>query len=131
MRAHLVLKPAEECCESEKAFPTAANIKKLQASSETVHQAEDAAKRLGFTVVNVSPFQVTIEGDKEQFEKAFATRLKRAGASSKTPKRKTPPRETQAKAETWTWDGEPAVPAEMAGAVTEVVLPKSVAMHGA
>src|SRR5262245_31130652 len=130
MRAHLVLKPAEECSETEKAFPTAACIKKLQASNETVHQAEAAAKRLGFKVVNVSPFQVTIEGNKEQFEKAFAARLKRSGLAKKTPRKKAPPREAPSKAETWTWDGQPALPTEMAGAVTEVVLPQTIAMHG-
>ena len=76
MKAYLVLKHAGG--DSADELPTAATIKGRLASEETVQKAEKAARQLGFTVVSATPIQVTIEGPKEQFEKAFSSKLKSA-----------------------------------------------------
>ena len=76
MKAYLVLKHAGGDTADE--LPTAATIKGRLASEETVQKAEKAARQLGFTVVSATPIQVTIEGPKEQFEKAFSSKLKSA-----------------------------------------------------
>jgi hypothetical protein len=131
MKAYLVLKHAGEVGE----LPTAATIKNRLASEETVRKAEEAARQLGFTVVSTSPIQVTIEGPKEKFEKAFSSRLKPAGASAKrgatkrTAKKKANTGELIVDAERWAWVSAPAVPAEMEGAVQEIVLPQATALH--
>jgi hypothetical protein len=124
MKAYLVLKHAGDDTE----LPTAATIKSRLASEETVKKAEDAARQLGFTVVSATPIQVTIEGAKEQFEKAFSSRLKRA-ATKKTPKKKANTRETIVDTERWNWETSPQVPAEMEDAVQEIVLPQPSALH--
>jgi hypothetical protein len=123
MKAYLVLKHAGDDTE----LPTAATIKSRLASEETVKKAEEAARQLGFTVVSATPIQVTIEGAKEQFEKAFSSRLKPAKRASKTPRKKT--RETIVDAERWNWETSPQVPAEMEDAVQEIVLPQPSALH--
>jgi hypothetical protein len=125
MKAYLVLKHAGDDTE----LPTAATIKSRLASEETVKKAEKAARQLGFTVVSATPIQVTIEGAKEQFEKAFSSRLKpaRRTATKKTPKKKT--RETVVGSESWNWETSPQVPAEMEDAVREIVLPQPSALH--
>jgi hypothetical protein len=139
MRAHLVLKSAARQG-LESAFPTAATIKERQASTETVQKAETAARKLGFKVVNATPLQVTIEGPKEKFEKAFSCRLKPAGGSRKTTakgrpaakkpaRKKTPPAETPVAAELWTWEQTPELPRELQDAVQEIVLPQAIALH--
>lgn len=140
MRAHLVLKQAGDSGNSESVIPTAATIKKFLASPETVQKAENAAKKLGFKVVNVTPLQVTIEGPKEQFEKAFSSRLKPVGSTSKSnsasrgstkkaAKKKPVSREAPVSAQLWTWENTPELPIELEGAVREIVLPRAIALH--
>lgn len=134
MKAYLVLKHAGGGGGDE--LPTAATIKNRLASEETVKKAEEAARQLGFTVVSATPIQVTIEGPKEKFEKAFSSKLKPADAgvkggkragTKKTPRKKT--QETIAGADVWAWESAPAVPAELEGAVEEIVLPQAAALH--
>ena len=129
MKAYLVLKHAGDDSE----LPTAATIKNRLASEETVRKAEEAARQLGFTVVSTSPIQVTIEGPKEQFEKAFSSRLKPAGAGGKgATKKKTSrknARESVFDTERWSWETSPQVPAEMEDAVQKIVLPQASALH--
>jgi hypothetical protein len=127
MKAYLVLKHAGDATE----LPTAATIKSRLASEETVKKAEKAARQLGFTVVSATPIQVTIEGPKEQFEKAFSSRLKPAkrAATKKTPRKKASTRETIVGSESWNWETSPQVPAELEDAVQEIVLPQPSALH--
>ena len=77
MKAYLVLKHAGD--DTAMSFPQPRRSRDRRASEETVRKAEKAARQLGFTVVSATPIQVTIEGPKEQFEKAFSSRLKSAG----------------------------------------------------
>jgi subtilase family serine protease len=127
MKAYLILKPAGEAGRDE--LPTAANIKKRLASADTVRKAEDAARSLGFTVVSTTPLQVTIEGDKEQFEKAFSSKLKSASRKRAGSKKAPGKKESIAAADLWTWESSPAVPAELGDAVQEIVLPQAAALH--
>jgi len=127
MRAHLILKHAGGGPVSE--LPTAATIKSRLASADTVRKAEDAARSLGFTVVSTTPLQVTIEGAKEQFEKAFSSKLKSASRKRAGSKKAPGKQETIAAADLWTWESSPEVPAEMEDAVQEIVLPQAAAMH--
>jgi hypothetical protein len=130
MKAYLILKPAGGAAKEE--LPTAANIKDRLASEETVRKAEEAARKLGFTVVSTTPIQVTIEGPKEQFEKAFSSRLKSAAkggkrGTAKKPERKS--REAVLETEQYRWDSVPQVPAELSDAVEGIVLPQAAALH--
>ena len=127
MKAFLVLKHAGDDTE----LPTAATIKSRLASEETVKKAEEAARQLGFTIVSATPIQVTIEGAKEQFEKAFSSRLKpvKRTVTKKTPGKKANTRETVVDSERWNWETSPQVPAEMEDAVQEIVLPQPSALH--
>ncbi len=131
MKAYLVLKHSGDDSE----LPTAATIKNRLASEETVKKAEEAARQLGFTLVSTSPIQVTIEGPKEKFEKAFSSKLKAAGAggkrasTKKTTKKKANTQESIVDSEGWAWESAPAVPAEMEDAVTGIVLPQAAALH--
>jgi subtilase family serine protease len=130
MKAYLILKPAGGAAKEE--LPTAANIKSRLASEETVRKAEEAARKLGFKVVSTTPIQVTIEGPKEQFEKAFSSRLTSAGKRGKRGAAKKPERksqETVMEIELYRWDSVPQVPAELAAAVEEIVLPQAAALH--
>ena len=140
MKAHLVLKPAREGQRTESALPTAETVNRLLASKETIEKAESAARQLGFNVLSVTPLQVTIEGSKEQFEKAFSSRLKLAGpagkaaaagrtSSKKTSKKKSTTHETPVSSEHWMWETPPELPAEMEDAVREIVLPQAIALH--
>ena len=113
-------------------LPTAATIKGRLASEETVQKAEKAARQLGFTVVSATPIQVTIEGPKEQFEKAFSSKLKSAGkrvARKKPTRKKSPESETVVGSDRWTWATSPQVPAELEDAVKAIVLPQATALH--
>jgi hypothetical protein len=127
MKAHLILKHAGGGSLSE--LPTAATIKSRLASEETVRKAENAARQLGFTVVSATPIQVTIEGAKEQFEKAFSSKLKSASRKRAGSKKAPGKKETIVAADLWTWESSPAVPAELEDAVQEIVLPQAAALH--
>src|SRR5262245_40357065 len=137
MKAYLILKSAGGAGKDE--LPTAANIKDRLASEETVRKAEEAARKLGFKIVSTSPIQVTIEGPKEKFEKAFSSKLKPADAgdkaggkgagAKKTTRKKASAQETTVGADRWTWESAPAVPAVMEDAVEEIILPQAAALH--
>jgi hypothetical protein len=129
MKAYLVLKHAGGDAANE--LPTAATIKGRLASEETIQKAEKAARQLGFTVVSATPIQVTIEGPKEQFEKAFSSKLKSAGkrAPSKKARKKSPESETVISSDLWSWVTSPQVPAELEDAVKAIVLPQASALH--
>jgi hypothetical protein len=130
MKAYLVLKHAGGDTADE--LPTAATIKGRLASEETVQKAQKAARQLGFTVVSATPIQVTIEGPKEQFEKAFSSKLKSAAKRAPTKKparKKSPEAEAVVGSDLWTWTTSPQVPAELEDAVKAIVLPQASALH--
>lgn len=129
MRAHLVLKSVGgRSVLTECALPTSQNIGAMCADPSTVEAAKRMAESLGFRVVSSSPVQLTIEGQRPQFESVFSSGLVKNGLGPIV--RKSGKSNASSAATTLHWAGQPTVPPELAEYVSGVVLPEPIQTHG-
>ena len=119
------------CSDTASAAPNASTQKGQQisflpaaASTRTISSAKAALKKLGFSVVSSSPTHLSIEGTVQQFEDAFASKIKH----EKVPKPKqstqysTPSRKT-------VFDSPIEIPADLKQLVSNLTFPAVSSTH--
>ncbi len=133
MRAHLVLKPITGLAKDPQALPTSENIQQFLAPPELVEAVARTATNLGFQVVYTTPFQITIEGERDSFEKAFGAKLltplrgKTVGGSRE---KRSARKSRSGHAKSLSWKSPPKIPPALTDTVQEVVLPQPLELHG-